>query len=59
MMVMIVSVFYNVVIIVYEKMLIFVYILIFEVLLKLGIVYLLYFIRLDKLIMYVVLFCVM
>ena len=52
MMVMIVSVPYNAAIIAHEKMSIFAYISILEVLLKLGIVYLLYLTRSDKLIMY-------
>lgn len=51
-MVMIVSVPYNAAIIAHEKMSIFAYISILEVLLKLGIVYLLYLTRSDKLIMY-------
>ena len=57
MMVMIVSVPYNAAIIAHEKMSIFAYISILEVLLKLGIVYLLYLTRSDKLIMYAALLC--
>lgn len=57
MMVMIVSVPYNAAIIAHEKMSIFAYISILEVLLKLGIVYLLYLTRSDKLIMYATLLC--
>lgn len=52
MMIMIVSVPYNVAIIAHERMSAFAYISILEVLLKLGLVYLLYLTKSDKLIVY-------
>ena len=59
MMAMIVSVPYNAVIIAHEKMSAFAYISVLEVLLKLGIVYLLYLTESDKLIVYAALLCAM
>lgn len=55
MIIMIISVPYNAAIIAHEKMSAFAYISVMEVLLRLGIVYLLYFTRSDKLIFYVAL----
>ena len=57
MMVMIISVPYNATIIAHEKMSAFAYISLAEVLLKLGIVYLLYLTQYDKLIFYTALLC--
>lgn len=57
MMIMIISVPYNAAIIAHEKMSAFAYISVMEVLLKLGIVYLLYFTQLDKLKFYAALLC--
>lgn len=51
-MIMIASVPYNAVIIAHERMSAFAYISVLEVLLKLGMVYLLFFTRTDKLIIY-------
>ena len=59
MMIMVVSVPYNAVIIAHERMSTFAYISVFEVLLKLGIVYLLYLTSSDKLIVYAALLCFM
>lgn len=59
MMIMVVSVPYNAVIIAHERMSAFAYISVLEVLLKLGIVYLLYLTRSDKLIIYAALLCFM
>lgn len=57
MMIMVISVPYNAAIIAHEKMSAFAYISVMEVLLKLLIVYLLYFTQSDKLILYAALLC--
>lgn len=59
MMIMIASVPYNAVIIAHERMSAFAYISVLEVLLKLGMVYLLFFTRTDKLIIYAALLFLM
>lgn len=59
MMVMVVSVPYNAVIVAHERMSAFAYISVFEALSKLGIVYLLYVTKSDRLIVYAALLCLM
>lgn len=59
MVVMVMSVPYNAVIIAHERMSAFAYISVLEVMLKLGVVYLLYLTSADKLVVYAALLCLM